>query len=287
MVSGNDAAVALSEFVAGSINSFADMMNEKASNLGLKSTHFISPHGLDAEEHYTTAFELALITNYALENSTFRKIVNTKNYTVTIDDTSKLLNNTNELLGSLDGIYGVKTGFTNGANRCLVTACKRNDLDIICVVLGCDTKKDRTLDSIKLINYAFNNFSVINIKELISKNFVSWVKNNIDNFTVNKGLSSDLDLYLDFSKIPYEKIAINNSLDNPISTNFEVNYNYTAPVFIDNKVGSIAVSYNKNYLFSVEILTKNTISRKTVSFYLKTFIKYYFSYLEEQIYRAK
>ena len=101
-------------------------MNQKASELGLNNTHFETPHGLDSDEHYTTAYELALLSNYALTNKTFSQIVGTKDYTITINGYPKQLNNTNELLGNLDGVYGIKTGFTNGANRCLVTACKRN-----------------------------------------------------------------------------------------------------------------------------------------------------------------
>lgn len=147
LCSGNDAAVALAEYVGGSVDGFADLMNTKASELNLTSTHFVTPHGLDNEDHYTTAYELALITNYALKNEVFRNLVGTKNYTVSINGYSKNLSNTNELLDNLDGVYGVKTGFTNGANRCLVTSIKRGNMDLICIVLGADTKKDRTKDS--------------------------------------------------------------------------------------------------------------------------------------------
>ena len=139
--SGNDTSVALAEHVAGSVENFAQLMNEKANSLNLVNTHFITPHGLDNENHYTTAYELALLTDYALRNKTFANFVETKSYSVTINGQPRIITNTNELLGNLNGVYGVKTGFTNGANRCLVTACKRDNLDIICVVLGCDTKK--------------------------------------------------------------------------------------------------------------------------------------------------
>ena len=158
LCSGNDAAVALAEHISGSVENFAILMNQKACKIGLNSSHFVTPHGLDNEEHYTTAYELALLTNYALKNDIFRKYVGTKSQTITINTYSKTLNNTNELLGYLDGVYGVKTGFTNGANRCLVTAVKRNNMDLICIVLGADTKKDRTRDSIELIEYAFKTF---------------------------------------------------------------------------------------------------------------------------------
>ena len=148
LCSGNDAAVCLAESVGGSIEGFSELMNTKAQELELHNTHFESPHGLDSDQHYTTAYELALLSDYALKNPTFLNIVGTKNHTVTINGTPKTLSNTNELLGNLDGVYGIKTGFTNGANRCLVTACKRGNMDIICVVLGADTKNFRTKDSI-------------------------------------------------------------------------------------------------------------------------------------------
>lgn len=139
--SGNDAAIALAEHIGGGVEKFADLMNARAKELGLKNTHFVVPHGLDNEEHYTTALELAKITDYALKIEKFRNIVATKEYNVTINGYNKVISNTNELLGSLDGVYGVKTGFTNGAGRCLVTSCKRGELDIITIVLGADTKK--------------------------------------------------------------------------------------------------------------------------------------------------
>ena len=99
LVSGNDAAIALAEHVGGDIQGFADLMNNKANELGLTNTHYESPHGLDSDGHYTTAYELAKLADYALKNETFSNIVGTKNYTVTINGYPKNLSNTNELLG--------------------------------------------------------------------------------------------------------------------------------------------------------------------------------------------
>lgn len=107
--SGNDAAVALAEHVGGNIENFSNMMNQKADILNLSSTHFITPHGLDNDDHYTTAFDLACLTDYALQNEIFYKIVHTKTYTITLNNSPKMLSNTNELLGTIDGVYGVKT----------------------------------------------------------------------------------------------------------------------------------------------------------------------------------
>jgi D-alanyl-D-alanine carboxypeptidase (penicillin-binding protein 5/6) len=278
MVSGNDAAVALAEYIGGSISTFADMMNQKASELGLSSTHFVSPHGLDHDEHYTTAYELAIISNYALQNETFSKIVNTSSYTVTINGNPKSLHNTNELLGYLDGVYGIKTGFTNGANRCLVTACKRGDLDIICVVLGCDTKKNRTIDSINLINYIFDNFSVVNIKDDLTTNFDTWKSQSVNNFSINKGVHSNLNLYFDEKQIPYSFIAVNNSTIDTIKYDFSLVYNYDAPLLKDTKIGNIDVFIDNKFYFSVDILNENTVERKNIFTYIDLFLKNYFNY---------
>ena len=171
MCSGNDAAVALAEKVGGNIEGFSVLMNNKAKDLNLQSTNFVTPHGLDKPEHYTTAYELAKITDYALNNKKFANIVNTKNYTVNINGSPKNINNTNELLGVLEGVNGVKTGFTNRAGRCLVTSVNRQNMNIICVVLGADTKKMRTSDSIKLIEYIYKNFEQIELKDKIEEEF--------------------------------------------------------------------------------------------------------------------
>lgn len=276
MVSGNDAAVALAEHIGGSIEGFANLMNQKAADLGLSSTHFVTPHGLDQNEHYTTALELAKIANYALNNSTFAKIVKTSSYSIVLNGHSKSLNNTNELLGYLDGVYGVKTGFTNGANRCLVSACKRNNLDIICVVLGCDTKKDRTLDSINLINYTFNNFSIINIKDIIMKNFENWKSQNLNSFFVNKGISSSLDLYLNEDQIPYTNLAVNKKSIDLINTPVSFNSVFEAPLLKDTVIGTMDVNIDDKCLFSLQILNRNTIDKKSYFYYLYFFTKNYF-----------
>ena len=280
MVSGNDAAVALSEFISGNVESFAELMNLKANELGLKFSHFVSPHGLDSDEHYTTAYDLAILTDYALKNPVFVKIVNTSNYSITINNYSKSLHNSNELLGYLDGVYGVKTGFTNGANRCLVTSCKRDNLDIICVVLGCDTKKDRTLDSTNLINYIFNNFSVVNLKNLIEKNFEDWEKNSSTKFKIDKGTSSSLNLKLNFEEIPYENIAINNSNINNISTPIYTDFEFIAPLNEKAVIGKMDIYIDNTLFFSVNILNENKVERKDISYYLNNFTKNYFLYLQ-------
>ena len=126
MRSGNDCALAIAEHISGSIEEFAILMNKKAQELNLTHTNFVTPHGLDDPNHYTTAYELALLTDYALKNDKFKSIVGTKTITISVNGTPRTISNTNELLGNLDGVYGVKTGFTFNAGRCLVSSCERN-----------------------------------------------------------------------------------------------------------------------------------------------------------------
>ena len=274
--SGNDAAVALAESTAGSIENFSLLMNKKAKELNLSNTNFVTPHGLDNDNHYTTALDLAKITDYALENTVFSKIVNTKTYTILINNKPKTISNTNELLGNYEGIYGVKTGFTNGANRCLVTSCRRNNLNFICIVLGCDTKKDRTKDSIALLNYAFNNFSLVNTKEFTQRKFDEWLIIHKNSFFINKGIAQYLDLYLDEHDIPFSNIAINNSFKDNINVEISFNSYLEAPLESNSQIGTLKLFINNEIYYNIKIMNKNKIEKKTFSYYMINTLKNYF-----------
>ena len=278
LCSGNDSAIALAEHISGSVTDFSTLMNLKCSELGLTCSHFVTPHGLDNDEHYTTAYELAVITNYALNNDIFRKFVSTKSFTVTISNHSKTLSNTNELLGNLSGVYGVKTGFTNGANRCLVTSVKRGNLDLICIVLGADTKKDRTKDSIELIEYAFNNFELINIKDKIQTEFENWKSCNYNNFTIEKGVSNTLDLTYD--DIPYDFFPVNNHHINNISIYIYCNNYFKAPVYNNSIIGYITISVDNKQILKLNINNTNSINKKTHNDFFIQLIENYVYHLE-------
>lgn len=137
--SANDAAAALACHVAGSIEAFAALMNQKAAKLGLQNTQFANPHGLDAKGHYTSAYDLACITAHALENENFLHIVSTKKKVIPLreQEGARVLRNHNKLLSSLDGCIGVKTGFTKKSGRCLVSAAEREGVRFVCVTLDC------------------------------------------------------------------------------------------------------------------------------------------------------
>lgn len=263
--SGNDAAVAIAEHIGGSVEGFAELMNQKASELGLKDTHFVTPHGLDSSEHYTTALELAKLTDYALKNKKFAKIVATKSTTISINGNPRQLFNTNELLGVLNGVIGVKTGFTNGAGRCLVTETKRGDMDIIVVVLGADTKKDRTKDSIKLIEYAFANFTKVNIKEKAIEEFEKWGRINKKRILIIKGQKDRIGL--DIGKINTEAIPVKETDKLEITIN-TINQ-LEAPVEKNTKVGTIIIKLNDNIIDSIDIVCGEKIERKTWLDYFK------------------
>lgn len=277
LCSGNDAAVCLAEYVGGSIEEFAELMNQKAKELNLTNTHFVTPHGLDSEEHYTTSYELAILSNYALNNTKFKEIVGTKNHTININGYPKALSNTNELLGNLSGVYGIKTGFTNGANRCLVTACKRNDMDIICVVLGADTKKFRTQDSIKLIEYTFENYQYIDVKLLIESKFQEWKQENLGKISINKSISSNIDVH--YSPIPYNSFPIFKEDISSLKVNIDCKYELNAPIMKDSSIGTLKLSLNDKDIVTCDLLVSNSVDKKNISYYLGYFYKNYISLL--------
>lgn len=156
--SANDAAVAIACHISGGVYEFASLMNETAAEMGLENTHFTNPHGLDNEDHYTTARDLAIITSHALQNSEFRKIVSTYKKSFVSEERCRTYVNHNKLLNMYDGCVGVKTGFTKKSGRCLVSAAERDGLTFIAVTL--DAPNDWE-DHKKMFDYAFETFEKI------------------------------------------------------------------------------------------------------------------------------
>lgn len=263
--SGNDAAVALAEHVGGSVKGFAELMNEKAIELGLTNTHFVTPHGLDDANHYTTALELAKLTDYAMDNETFAKIVGTKSTTIYINNQSRQINNTNELLGVLNGVVGVKTGFTNNAGRCLVTETKRNNMDIITIVLGAGTKKDRTKDSVNLIEYTFSKYKMYNLEEQIIKEFNKWKNINEKRILIIKGKTSNPKLALGAIEKATIPICDNDKIEYSINALTEVE----APVEQWNVMGTLTVKLNGEILENIDIVNVNEVQKRDWKDYFK------------------
>ena len=266
--SGNDAAVALAIHTSGSVEEFAKLMNQKAEELGLKDTNFVTPHGLDNSEHYTTAYELAKITDYALKNETIAKIVKTKTATIYINGNSMQINNTNELLGNVEGVYGVKTGFTNNAGRCLVTSVKRGDMDVIIVVLGADTRKDRAKDTMKLIEYVYKRFYIFNVEEAIKQEFELWKQINQNRIYVNKAANS-LELKLDEVKIKKVATDMNPAIEINVVSYIE------APIDINTRIGTVTVKIGDEIIEEIEIKAQKEVKKRGVVDYFSIIAKIY------------
>ena len=169
--SANDAATAIAIEVGGDVEGFAEMMNKRARDMGLSDTNFENPHGLDGERHYTTAYELALITREALSNPTFREICSTYKKTIPLNETEgvRLLINHNKLLKSYDGTVGVKTGFTKKSGRCLVSAAERDGLTFIAVTLGAP---DDWRDHAAMLDYGFSLYEARKLCDIGSFSYI-------------------------------------------------------------------------------------------------------------------
>jgi D-alanyl-D-alanine carboxypeptidase (penicillin-binding protein 5/6) len=156
--SGNDAANAIAIGVGRNINSFADLMNQKAAQIGMNNSHFVTPSGLDADEHYTTAYDMALLAAAAMENETFRQVVSTEVYKSIYNDgvTTRTYYNHNRLIRELEGCEGIKTGYTSKSGRCLVTSCSRGGVRLIAVTLNAP---DDWRDHKALYEYGFSDIT--------------------------------------------------------------------------------------------------------------------------------
>lgn len=151
LASGNDAALAVAHCVSGDLDTFVALMNDTARTIGMEHSSFANPNGLDAEGHYSSAYDMAILASHALANETFRRIVSTSS--ITIDD--RYLKNHNKLLDMCDGCVGVKTGFTKAAGRTLVTAAQRQGMTLVCVTLNDGNDWN---DHTNLFDYGFSTY---------------------------------------------------------------------------------------------------------------------------------
>ena len=242
--SGNDASVALALHCAESVEKFAELMNKTAQDCGAKNSHFVNPHGLDADGHYTTAYDLALITTKALQNPTFKEIVSTKNIKISGGETgTRYLVNKNRLLNSLEGCVGVKTGFTSGAGRCLVSAVERDGMTVVCVVLNDGPMFE---ESANLLNRAFEVYH--NAELLPSYNFIC-------NIPVVNGEKNKVRVYnpVGFS---YPMTAEEQAR---VSVDYDLPNQISAPIVAEQKVGTARVYFDDELLFETDILAMESV----------------------------
>jgi len=242
--SGNDSAVALAYHVGGSEEQFINMMNELCVSVGTKNTHFANPHGLDDKNHHTTAYDLALVTSYALNNPIFAEIVSTKHYTIPATNISEVryLTNKNRLLNSLDGCIGVKTGFTSRAGRCLVSAIKRNDITLVCVVLNCGPMFE---ESVELFNRAYNEYD---FSPIVVKNEPIYNEYYIDNQRGELCLYADETYVYPVKRQDRDKLRVVYSLH-------EIKNN----VKEGDEIGEISVFYDNHLQKTLKLYTINKI----------------------------
>jgi len=269
--SGNDAAIAIAEHIGGDEETFCNMMTQKAKELGAENTNFVIPHGLDNDEHYTTAYDLGIIADYAMDIPIFTKIVQLNYATVYINDTPKQIKNTNNLLGSVDGVDGIKTGFTNNAGRCIVLSATRNNWQLIFVVLGCDTTKQRTSDSIKFIDYCFNNYELVDLTELANQN------HGIKDIKINKGEKEYIPTSIDdnIKILPLKKVDKDN-----LVFEYQIKDELIAPIAERKKIGECYVKIEGETICVIDIITRESVERKSEYDYFKEIIFEFGEYLK-------
>ncbi|MDR0850444.1 MAG: D-alanyl-D-alanine carboxypeptidase [Christensenellaceae bacterium] len=257
--SGNDAAVALAISVGGSVEGFASLMNDMAKRAGAENTHFVNPHGLDHKDHYTTALDLGKITAQALKNKDFAEIVSTKKYKIekTEHNNERYLGNKNKLLNSLEGCVGVKTGFTSKAGRCLVSACKRGDMTVVCVVLNCGPMFE---ESATLLGQSFEEYTYVNI--LDDHTIVGEVM-------VENGEKSAAKVY---NKEGFGAVLKKEDAEN-INVEYDFEKTLEAPIKKDQIVGEYKVFVNKDLQFCSKLYIMEEVDNLDITDKLKNIIE--------------
>ena len=252
MQSSNDAAVAIAEGVGGSVENFCKMMNNKAKELGCTDTEFVTPNGLDKGNHHSTAYDMALIGAYAIKNSEFIRISNTKNISFSSNKKSYSIVNKNQLLNSYNGAIGIKTGFTGKAGHCFVGAAKRGDITLVSVVLasgwGTAGKARKWSDTVKILNYGFDNYKKYSI------------------------IGDNVDIYVDKAKVNKTTLKYKNSVElllnenekNSVTFKNKVPSIIEAPIYKDSKIG-IGEVYIDNYkVADIDIVASENVSRHSL-----------------------
>ncbi|MGO1368785.1 MAG: D-alanyl-D-alanine carboxypeptidase family protein [Senegalia sp. (in: firmicutes)] len=254
--SGNDAGVAIACEIAGSVDNFSVLMNKRAKEIGAKNTNLINPHGLHSDEHYSTAYDLALITREALKNKIFREISKTNDYT-SMRENPQIFYNKNKTLNQYDGGDGVKIGYTKVAGRCLVASATREDMQLIAIVLNDGNWFN---DSYKLFDYGFENFK---------------------NTTIIRGNNFIKNLYIENSNIEKIPIITDKKFTYPLTKNELKDINISiktrdkliAPIEKGYNIANIDVKLKDKIIYKNKILLNNKIKEKPISQKVKEKIK--------------
>ena len=249
VASGNDAAVAMAEHIAGSAPAFVEMMNKRAAELGMKDTHFVNCNGLDADGHYSSAYDIALMSRELLKHPGIHKF--TTIWLDSLRDGKFTLSNTNKLVRFYDGCTGLKTGSTSKAGFCISATAKRNNMHLIAVIMAAPTSKQRQADASALLNYGFSTYSVT---DAVTKG------EKIKDVSVNKGTAAKCpvvcaDNVSTLSK-KGEKVEIKKIV--------KLKKNVTAPVSKGEKAGELICMNGKKEVGRTELLYDGDVKKMTV-----------------------
>ncbi len=245
--SANDASVVLAEHVAGDEQFFAHLMSKKAFAIGAVNTHFCNASGLPSTDHYSTAYDLAQIGRYLLHNNYLRSIVATRQTTFKHPGYQKtmIIRNTNTLLNTYSGADGIKTGTTNAAGKCLVASATRNKRQLIAVSLK---SGDRRNDCATLLEYGFTNSQ---LTKVIDKNMP------FKQLYVTDGRHPSIEVY------PAEDIYLWKTASTPdIQKTVKVNYIVKAPVYVDQKLGSLTIYIDQKPIMSTDLVSHQQVDRE-------------------------
>jgi len=253
IASGNDAVVAMAEKVSGSVNAFVKQMNTKASELGLKNTHFDNPHGLDSENHYTTARDMSVMAQELLKHKDILNFTSIyEDYLKKNDGSSIWLVNTNKLVRFYEGVDGLKTGFTTTAGYCITTTAKRGDMRLLSVVMNAQSSDLRSKDTTNMLNYGFNSYQ---LDILLNKD------KSLGNVSIENGKRVKSKLYLKEDVTILTKV---NEEKGKYDYNLVVD-EIKAPLSKNQKVGYVEVIDNEGNIINEEdVIIKEKIDKANI-----------------------
>ena len=255
IASANDAAVAIAEYIGGTESNFVYLMNKKAKELGCKNTSFKNPHGLDEDDHYTTAYDLSLMAIELLKYPSILKYTSTYEDYIDVSGNNHWLVNTNKLIRFYNGIDGLKTGYTSKAGYCLTATMEKNDLRLVSIVMGESNKDNRSEDTIALMEYGFANYGIKKIYSKDEYNKKIYIDNASDR-SVNYYLKDDVNIVV-------------NKNDKNVKYNIEEKlYTINAPLKKGNKVGYLKLKYNHEE-YKYDLIVKEDIKKAS---YFRVFI---------------
>lgn len=256
VASANDGCVAMAEHLAGSESAFVDMMNEKAKKLGMENTHFMNTNGLDEDDHYSSARDVAIMSRELMKHETIF------NYTSIWMDTLRggkfQLANTNKLIRFYDGANGLKTGSTSKALCCLSAAAKRNDMQLIAVVLGAPTSAERFASAKSLLDYGFANYAV---------NTQITAGDEVQKIAVEKGVDEEVGVVAGDSCSTLMK----KGQEDNITKEIKIDETITAPIEAGQKIGTMTISRDGEVIADIDLNASSTVEKKGIGLIIKDF----------------